>query len=395
MKFTALTIRQLQPKQKRYMVFEEGGGGFAIRVNASGTMTYVLVYRYQNKHRYYTIGVVDMISLKEARAKVKEILYQLEKGLDPATEKQLAATKELTDPTVAMLVDEYIEKWAKVRKKSWQEDQRILNLDVLPLWKNRKASSIKRREVNLLLESIVERGARIAANRTLSVIRRMYNFAVERDILETTPCLGIKAPAKETQRDRMLSKTELKIFWEKLDQAKMSLEVQLLLKLLLITAQRLGELVTARWPEINIQEQLWTISGTKAKNGYEHYVHLSPPATELLQELKQLHPDSEWLFPSPFKDVHITPEAVARAVVRSQETFNEIKAFTPHDLRRTAASHMTAIGIPRLVVSKILNHTETSVTAIYDRHSYDIEKKQALVKWGNYLTNLISEPINQ
>src|SRR5262245_16641302 len=132
MKFTAITIRQLQVTGKRYIVFEEGGGGFAIRVNASGAMTYVLVYRYQNKHRYYTIGSVDMTSLKDARGKVKEVLYQLQQGQDPAAEKQAAAIRAITDPTVTMLADEYIEKWAKVRKRSWQEDQRILNLDIIP-----------------------------------------------------------------------------------------------------------------------------------------------------------------------------------------------------------------------------------------------------------------------
>ena len=95
------------------------------------------------------------------------------------------------------------------KKKSWKEDQRILDKDIIPIWNRRKASDIKRKDVIHLLDSIVKRGAEIQANRTLAVVRRMFNFALERDILEFSPCNAVKAPGKENIKDRVLSDKEL------------------------------------------------------------------------------------------------------------------------------------------------------------------------------------------
>lgn len=283
-----------------------------------------------------------------------------------------------------------MEKWAKPRKRSWQEDERLIQKEILPKWGKRKASSIKRREVILLLESIAERGAPIIANRTFALLRRIYNFAIERDILDQTPCLKVKPVAKESQRDRVLNHDEIYELWHKLPESKMSDEIQILLKLMLTTAQRKGEIVSANWEHFDFNQRWWTIPAEKAKNGKAHRVYLSDMTIELLQQLKELNPDSEWLFPSPTRNTHMTPDCVSRAIHRSREIYG-LKEFSAHDLRRTAASHMTAIGIPRLVVSKILNHVEKSVTAVYDRHSYDNEKQQALTLWANQLEKIISK----
>lgn len=105
-------------------------------------------------------------------------------------EKEQAAEVPRKAPSVAGLVDEYLTKHAMANKKSWKEDKRCLEKDVLPLWGTRKAGDIKKRDVVLLLEGIVERGSPITANNTLEKIRKMFNFAVERDILEFTPCYG-------------------------------------------------------------------------------------------------------------------------------------------------------------------------------------------------------------
>ena len=112
-------------------------------------------------------------------------------------------------------------------------------------------------------------------------------------------------------------------------------------------------------------------------------------ALELLTELKQLAGDSQWLLPSPRGDQPITDRALTRAISNNRIVF-DIPPFTPHDLRRTAASLMTGMGIPRLVVKKILNHVEGDVTAVYDRHSYDKEKRQALEKWAVKLQSILS-----
>jgi len=152
-----------------------------------------------------------------------------------------------------------------------------------------------------------------------------------------------------------------------------------------------GEIVSSEWEEFDLANSWWTIPAHKAKNGNTHLVPLPKLALKILQKIKVISSNSKWLFPSPNSDKHITPESIDHAIRRSEDAFKKIKHFTPHDLRRTAASLMTALGISRLVVSKLLNHVENSVTAIYDRHSYDKEKKQAMDKWGIKLRDIISK----
>ena len=172
----------------------------------------------------------------------------------------------------------------------------------------------------------------------------------------------------------------------------MSEATKLVLKLQLVTAQRKGEILGAEWSEIHLETLWWTIPESKAKNGITQRVPLSEFAVELLMYIKRLSSNSQWLFPSENGKSHMRGQSIDRAVRRSDSVFEKakIKHFSPHDLRRTAATHMTEMGISRLVVSKILNHADSHITAIYDRHSYDSEKRNALEAWGKKLKQLIN-----
>jgi integrase len=294
---------------------------------------------------------------------------------------------------VQELVDEYIDKWAKIQKKSWKEDERVLNKEVIPGWGKKKAKAVTRRDVIKLLDKIVARGAPISANNTFCIIRRMFRFGIERDLLETTPCYGIRKPAKSHQRDRVLSEKEIKLLWENINSIEATPAIKLAVKLQLVTAQRRGEIAQAEWKHIDTEEGWWTIPSANSKNTLSHRVPLSSLAIDILKELYELGDDSDYLLPSPIGDKPIDPKAITRAIGRNRELLI-IDHFTPHDLRRTAASHMTSIGISRLVVSKILNHAESGVTAVYDRHSYDKEKMQALDLWERKLTAIIDDKNN-
>lgn len=195
---------------------------------------------------------------------------------------------------------------------------------------------------------------------------------------------------KENSRDRLLSKKEIKSFWHGPDNASMLESSRLALKLQLVTGQRKGEIVAAEWEEVDLINGWWTIPAHKAKNNNLHRVPLSELAVELLQQIKTISCASKWLFPSPNGTKHATPEAIGRTIRRNDgDAFKDINHFTPHDLRRTAASHMTALGVSRLIVSKLLNHVESSVTAIYDRHTYDKEKRAAMDIWSIELKRII------
>jgi integrase len=242
----------------------------------------------------------------------------------------------------------------------------------------------------LLLDEIVERGSAIQSNRTLAVIRKMFNFALSRGILDTSPCVAIEAAAKENRRERFLNEKEIEVFWVKLDKAAMSDSMKMLLKLLLITGHRKGEIASAKWEEFDLSKKWWTIPAEKSKNSLSHRVPLTGIAMEILNDLKKQNGDSEYLFPSPHNNSSsINGSSVDHAVRKNADAFG-IDHFTPHDLRRTAATHMTDAGIPREPnLARVLNRAEKGVTAVYDRYSYDKEKKYALETWARKLEYIL------
>ena len=390
MRLTDSKVKSLRPKKSRYIVWEEGGTGLGLRVSPADRKSFIFMYRFDGKPRMMTLGPYPKLKLVTARLKVAQAKDRLSQEIDPGQE--LIESKESIRGahSIRALIDEYIEKWAKPRKRSWKEDERILRKDVQPVWGRKKAGTIKRRDIVLLLDEIVDRGAPIQANRTLAVIRKMFNFALSRGILELSPCVQIPAPSKENQRDRVLSDEEIQSIWLSLDDAGMTKEIQLALKLQIITGQRKGEIIGAEWTDLNLKEGWWTIPKEKAKNNLPHRVPLSPLALKILKEAKELSKGSPFLFPSPIKEnSHITEPAIDRAIRNNRELF-DVDHFVPHDLRRTVASQITAMGIPRLTVSKILNHVESGVTAVYDRHSYDKEKRAALEKWSKRLEKIVT-----
>ncbi len=387
MKFTDRKIRNLKPKRARYEVWE--GKGLGLRVSPTGRKSWVFMYRYDGKCRRLTLGTYPAMSVAAVHATHGRALLDLERGVDPGTAAIRVKREDRQALTVAQLVEEYIDKWAKARKRSWHEDQRILAKDVLPVLGTHKAKDVRRRDIIQLLDRIVDRGAPIVANRTLEVVRKMFNFAVGRDILEANPCVMIHAPGQENRKDRVLTEDELRQFWHGLDQASMSAGVRLALRLLLLTAQRRGEIAGIEWGEIDLFMRWWTIPAERSKNGLAHRVPLSTQAVRVLQQAQNLANDSRYVFPSGTRDEPVRPRSLTQAIARNRAVFG-CNHFTPHDLRRTAASYMTSMRIPRLVVAKILNHAEHSVTAIYDRHSYDAEKRQALDEWGRKLEAIVT-----
>ena len=256
-----------------------------------------------------------------------------------------------------------------------------------------KAAAVTRHDVRGLLESIVDNGAPYQANAVLAATRKIFNWGIENDIIATNPCHLIKQPQKLQRRDRVLTESEIRTFWGKLDTAAMSDGTKLALRLQLVTAQRPGEVLGACWEEFDLETSWWTVPAEHAKNKLSHRVPLSDLASDLLSQVREQSRKSEFLFPyskrGTKKPAPIAVESLSHALRRNTDHF-ALKHFTPHDLQRTAASQMTSAGVPRLVVSKLLNHVEPGVTAIYDRHSYDKEKRQALDAWARKLTAIIS-----
>ncbi len=329
--------------------------GFGVRVSKSGRKTFIVRYQGANgSKRRLNLGMYPVMSLAEARDQAREKLAAIARGEDPQVEK----VAERQAPTFGELSEIYLERHAKVKKRRWQEDERKLRVDLLPHWKSRKAGSIARADVTELLDGIVARGAPIMANRVKALISKIFNFGIGRGLVEHNPCLLVPMPARERPRERVLSEDEIRRLWTLLEDENPTMSATF--KMRLLTAQRGVEVLKMRWRHID--GTWWTIPAEVAKNGLTHRVPLAPQVLTLLDELRPQTGKSAWVFASPRK--------TSRPIVSVQSAAERLAersgiAFTPHDLRRTAASFMTSMGISRLVVSKLLNHVESGVTSIY------------------------------
>ena len=414
MKFTDPFVRSLRTEKKLEDVRE--GAGFGIRVFRTGTKTFFFNYTFDGKRRFLNLGEYPACSLADARKKYREAQGKLDKNIDPQMEKIQAKVKRIKTPTVAELIDEYMRKHSLPKKKDWKKDEGCLKNDVLRVWGKRKASEIKKRDVILLLEEILERGAPIQSNSVLAVSRHMYNWAIERDILEHNPFWGVKPLAPKVVRQRFLSTDEIKAFWNALLFAGMTDQIKRALKLILVTAQRPGEVIGMHRREIN--GHWWTIPAERAKNGREHLVYLTDLALDLIgdkdgyifESPKTLVVDGQPEIPKP---IHVN--ALAFAIRRNCPTNclfeigrcqdskcksdNQVcevknklgvKFFRPHDLRRTANTHMARIKVPLEHREAILNHTRGQLDGIYNIHDYQDEKKRAMLKWSLELNRIFS-----
>jgi integrase len=362
--------------------------GLGLRVSPSGKKVWFVMYRLrgESRKRRHTLEPYPALSLGDARARAQEVIVAASRGIDRGAQK----VEEKRAPTFEDLALEYIERYAKGKgdepnKRTWRRDEAMLRKQVIPHWGRRKVHEITRKDVVELLDHLQDRGLTTGANRVFAVVRKVFNWAISRDIVQASPCYQVKPPAREHQRDRVLADAEIQAVWTAFD--GLTPLMARAFKLFLLTAQRRGEVLSMRWQDLDLDAGWWTIPAGQSKNKLSHRVPLSPMAIALIRELRELEDHETWVFPCPRK-------ATGKHIENIQKCANQVKqesgvAFVVHDLRRTAASNMTSIGVSRLVVSKLLNHVEPGVTRVYDRHAYDREKRTALLRWASHLARVL------
>lgn len=383
-KLTDARIRSLRPREARYEVWD--GRGFGVRVATSGRKSFVFVYHFNGRPRRMTLGKYPNMTVADANKALAEAKTQLAKNVDPGEVALSERRAERDAETFKELVNLWIERWAKRNRKRWQEAKQTLEYDAIPALGDRKVQDIKRKDIVHLLDKIMDRDAPTAANRNLQLLKQLFRFAIQRDMIEASPCAAVDYPAKEKPRDRVLSDEELRVFLEKLPKVRLSRTIQLVLLFCLTTGQRRGEVVNAEKTEFD--DRWWTIPRERTKNERDHRVPLSSLAKTLLQEIEHRSGDSPFLFPGR-KEGPIAANYVTARLWDQIDGFG-IPRFTTHDLRRTAASHMTALGHSQFNVGKVLNHSETSITSVYDHYAYDKEKRAALNAWSRKLNKLMN-----
>ena len=345
--------------------------------------SWVLLYRRGRKGKLIrmTLGTYPDVKLSKARDDARAELQKADAGRNPAAER-----REAQQHTFKALAELYLEQHAKRQKRSWRDDARMIRQE-LDVWADRTVAAIRRTDVRELLEGIVQRGAPVLANRVLSLVRKILNFGIDREWLEANVAAKMAQPTAEQSRTRVLTAEEIRSVWawlerpatEEKDATHWAL-AQAALKLRLITAQRGGEVIAMRWPDVDLGAGWWTIPAENSKNKLPHRVPLTASALRILKRLKaSAGEEAVYVFSGIRGPRH-------RRGVLDDLPIADVR---PHDFRRSAASMMAGGGVPRLTIAKILNHVETSVTAIYDRHSYDTEKQVALTWWDTKLEAIV------
>ncbi|GEO18530.1 tyrosine-type recombinase/integrase [Microvirga aerophila] len=345
--------------------FDQRLPGLVLRASAGGARSWNVVYRHQGRARRLTLGRCDVISLDDARSRARVALCDVSRGIDPGEVKAQAASDLTFEELAAQFIEQHVRKLRSARKT-----ERMIERELLSRWRNRKATSITRRDIAMLASEISGR-APVLANRVVATARRLYSWAISQGLVDQNPTDHVERPTSECARERVLTTSEIKSLWHAFDP-----HWSALFQLCLLTGQRVGEVLTMRWSDID--GDCWIIPDTK--NGRQQRVPLTRQALQVLSEVPRR---GEYVFATSKRPGgHL--KGYRKAFNRACALAN-IKNARPHDLRRTAASMMASMGVSRLVIGQILNHADRSVTAVYDRYSYDAEKRTALGAWAEHL----------
>jgi integrase len=280
----------------------------------------------------------------------------------------------------------------------------------LPAFGKRKASSITRSDIHNVLAAIERRGAKVQAQRVFETVRKLFRWSVDNERIASDPTLGIQRRTKTGVKDRWLSESEIHDFWKALEATELEASTIDSCKLALATAARIGEVAGAEIAEFDLKKRTWTLPPARVKNGRQHVIHLNGMALSIVKPAIERAQNRKFLFPSrprarsskPEAVQPLSPSSVAKAIKRKLKDLGFEKApLTPHDLRRTALTHMARIGIEASVLSHVANHvSETAKTItqrVYIKFDYDDAKRRAWDRWGEELSHVIrhGKPANK
>jgi integrase len=415
MRLTALNVATWKPSAARQEVLDRDGLYFIIQ--PSGVKSWALRYRRKSdgKAIKHTIGAYPAVTLKAARSLATALRAEIERGADPHGTKILARRQTVEDSFEAV-ARRFIDHQFRQRRRSWEWSARFLGLivdaeapvepkecprlvvlrdgsvdrfgsrrvSVVGRWGARRITDIPDRDIIDALDQL-SRQAPVGANRLHSVLSSMFAWAKGKRLVTLNPMTDLDRPAQERARDRVLSDEELRKVWTA--SAGLGHPHEGIVKLLILTGQRRSEIADLRWDEIDLEQRALHLPAARTKNARAHDVPLSAQALAILAGLPRIV-EAEHVFTIRRKLIGNFSHAKARL-----DAASGVSNWTLHDIRRTVASGLQRLGVRLEVTEAVLNHRSGSmagIVSVYQRHDYAAEKRDALVRWADYVDALVS-----
>jgi integrase len=391
-KLTVEYVRKVNPpKSGRAEYFDALLPGFALRVTDNGAKSYCCFYRIGGRLVRYTIGNALKINLDVARQLAREAFEAAARGEDMAAKKKAA---RLAPPVPAMprLFDAQAREFIKRHvegQRSAKETTQAIERDLIGAWSGRVVTDIGKADVIEVLDKIQDAGHHRARNRRLQIIRRMFDWFIERGVVQTNPAAGIKK-LPEKDRQRVLTDDELRAIWNAA--GEIPEPAGTFVKLLMLTAQRRSEVATIEWSEIDAAAKLWTVPEFKYKTDMVHLVPLARPVLDLLDALPRFNGGP---FALSYSNGQRPMVSNFGAVKSELDRLSGVKDWVLHDLRRTVRTNLSKLGINADVAERVLGHLPGGVRSIYDRHDFLNEKRRALDLWARTLTAIVEKKAGQ
>jgi integrase len=407
---TDIQIKRLALPKVRKEVPDGKITGLYLVVQPSGAKSWAVRYRLAGQPKKLTLGPYPAIDLATARKRAQEAIGDVAGGKDPASEKKATralarAERDAEDSRLDRIAASYLDRYVKrsVGEAWGKEIERLLRVEILPKLGDKHIAAIKKANILDLLDAIVDRGSPITANRAFAVLRQLFNWAADRDLITVSP-MPKSAPAPENARDRVLSDKEIRLVWRAFDQ--IGRPFGSIGKLLLLTGARRDEIAEGSWSEIDLEARTWTIPRTRTKNEEAHEIPLSDTALDILRDLPRIAGKLDLVFTttgrtavSGFSKAKAAIDAAVLEILkektrdRGEDADAAFPHFTLHDLRRTVATNMQKLGVRLEVTEAVLNHMSGSragIVGVYQRHKWSTEKRAALDAWALVLEAIVT-----
>jgi integrase len=403
---TAAAIERLKPCAGKRLEISDGLlPALRVVVSPRGGKSYAVRFKFCGESRKLTIGPVTAFSLAEVRAKARDALCEVARGNDPCKLKKASraaavAAARQSDDLLERRLDEFMRRHVS-RLKSCGAVTQLLVKELAP-WRGRLVQEIAKRDVIALVEDVHERGAPTTARNLLANVKRFFSWLIERDVLQVSPCSGVKPPSRPVQRGRVLSDIERRLVL--LAANETGYPFGPMIWILALTGARRREVSAMEWRELILDgnNPVWSLPAARTKKSRPHDIPLTPSAVHILGNLPRITGQdgaAHFVFTttgitpvSGFSRVKQNLDSRILAIARREDRNTNLEPWRVHDMRRTMASGMARAGIQLPVIERCLNHVSGSfagIVGVYQRHSFADEKREAFQRWAEFVEGLV------